>query len=67
MCAGPLQDLRSMLQRFARPWRPNQLLHVGLINAANKDVFARQWGKTGRVADLENQVSNSISLMVNPE
>ena len=33
---GPLQDLKSLFFRFMRPWRPTQILHIGL--ADRKDV-----------------------------
>ena len=33
---GPLQDLKSLFFRYMRPWRPTQVLHVGL--ADKKDV-----------------------------
>lgn len=30
---GPLEDLRGLLFRFMQPWRPRQILHVGLADA----------------------------------
>lgn len=44
--AGPLQDLRSMLFRMAQPWRPSQLLHVGLTSGDQQrdQPLAWRWG-----------------------
>jgi hypothetical protein len=37
--AGPLQDLRSLLFRHMRPWRPGRVLHVGLVGSDD----GRRW------------------------
>lgn len=29
---GPLEDLRGLLFRFMQPWRPRQILHIGLAD-----------------------------------
>lgn len=50
---GPLQDLRALIYLHMRPWRPDQILHVGFANRSkltsasvnhkrNRDVYL-QW------------------------
>ena len=29
---GPLQDIKSLFFRYMRPWRPSQVLHIGIAN-----------------------------------
>eukprot|EP01032_Pedospumella_encystans_P012998 gene12998-14995_t len=42
--AGPLQDLKGKLSRYAQPWRPDQILHVGLATEANRERRNLKWG-----------------------
>lgn len=94
--AGPLQDLRSVLNRYTQPWRPgsiafifscecfclsvsfsdmttcyfmfwvwlDQVLHVGLVSEANRELRNAKWGiqeKAGSTASgkVQTQVCYS--------
>ena len=42
--AGPLKDLKSCFVRLMQPWRPQQVLHVGLLDSTTKELQAKAWG-----------------------
>ena len=37
---GPLQDLKALFYRHMRPWRPSQVLHIGLADAKDVKISA---------------------------
>ena len=37
---GPLQDLKALFFRHMRPWRPSQVLHIGLADAKDVKISA---------------------------
>lgn len=41
---GPLQDLKSLIQKYLLPWRPNEILHIGLTFSSNIDKHRKKWG-----------------------
>lgn len=45
--SGPLQDLKSALFRYARPWKPTQVLHIGMADASTKNLQSSAWGWAG--------------------
>ncbi|KAJ1441782.1 hypothetical protein B484DRAFT_442577 [Ochromonadaceae sp. CCMP2298] len=42
--AGPLQDLKAAVNRYAQPWKPDRVLHVGLLTEENRVLRERRWG-----------------------
>jgi hypothetical protein len=48
LIAGPLHDLRSLLHRYARPWRPGNSHCVFRVYARYRRPFLRS-GKTLRL------------------
>jgi hypothetical protein len=43
--AGPLQELKAMLFRHMKPWRPTHVLHVALVLPEKEDLYYERWGR----------------------
>lgn len=57
--SGPLQDLNVLIDRFCKPWRPGDILHVGMTrNSSNNRLLRnRKWGTSHTDDDTaSNQV-----------
>ena len=41
---GPMQELKSLLYRYMQPWRPGEVLHVGLapVHVLNSKIIYSQ-------------------------
>ena len=54
--AGPLKDLKSCFMRLMQPWRPLQVLHIGLLDSTTRELQAKAWGnaavKSGESLEL---------------
>ena len=66
---GPLQDIKSLFFRHMRPWRPSQVLHIGI---ANKNDVRISYSSPARSKMAESTTAmdggaSSTSALTRPE
>jgi hypothetical protein len=54
--AGPLKDLKSCFMRLMQPWRPLQVLHIGLLDSKTRDLQAKAWGHNNAVVSSSSDI-----------
>ncbi len=59
LSSGPLQDLHVLIDQHCKPWRPGDILHVGMTrnSSSNRLLRNRKWGTNHTEDDAaSNQV-----------
>jgi DNA polymerase III delta prime subunit len=51
--SGPLQDLRGVIYRYMQPWRPKEILHVGLTNELTQILQKENWGGSNKAGEKQ--------------
>lgn len=51
--SGPLQDLRGIIYRYMQPWRPKEILHVGLTNELTQVLQKENWGGISKAGEKQ--------------
>lgn len=60
--SGPLLDLKGLIYKHMKPWKPGHILHIGFLVPEHEELYFKRWGRP--TTGVSTQPKERVRIMV---